>query len=372
MTRSPSYTSDRRWASPFLWPVALVVVGLLAWLEWQWLSPRLLPFGFGVWGSLPLPLKTVVTLDQLALLLGAVVLGVSLLRRAVALHTPDSSLRSAQVLARWYRYANPASLVYDLYLNRHLLRQLTRRDIESRYRGSYLGMVWSLVTPLLMLAIYTFVFSVIFQARWRPDAPVDRIEFAITLFAGLIAFNMFAECANRAPSLIVSSPNYVKRAVFPLEILPVSVLGSALFQAAVSLCVLVAGLLLMRHAVPMTLVLVPLVMIPLAALSLAVAWFLAALGVYLRDTANAVGIVTQMLFFVTPLFYPVEAVPARFRPLLWLNPLTPIVDGFRRVVVWGQPLDMTAWVAVTLMSLVALVLGYTWFMKTKVGFANVV
>jgi lipopolysaccharide transport system permease protein len=295
-----------------------------------------------------------------------------LVRHALALHAPVPEMRAAQAFARWYEHLNPAGLLYNLYLHRHLLRQLTRRDIESRYRGSSLGLLWALVTPLLLLAIYTFVFSVIFQARWQQGGSVDRVDFAITLFAGLIAFGVFTECVNRAPLLITGNPNYVKRVVFPLEVLPVTVLGSALFHALISMGVLVAGLLAVRHTLPATILLLPVAALPLVALSLGTAWFLASLGVYLRDTANAVSLVTQMLFFLTPLFYPIEAVPAAFRPLLWINPLSAVVDGFRRVAVFGQPLAWLPWAAVTAVSLAMLLLGYAWFMKTKIGFANVI
>jgi lipopolysaccharide transport system permease protein len=255
--------------------------------------------------------------------------------------------------------------------HRYLTVRLVQREVESRYRGSYLGLFWSLATPLMMLAIYTFVFSVVFKTRWGGGGE-SRSEFALTLFAGLIPFNVFTECVTRAPSLIVSNPNYVKRIVFPLEVLPLSVLGSAVFHAAISMAVLVAGLLLVRGSVPVTLLLVPLATVPLLALTLAVSWFLASLGAYLRDTTYIVTIATQALFFLTPLFYPPDAVPARFRAVLWLNPLTAVVDGFRRATVFGRPLDWAMWAGVSLASSVLMLLGYSWFMKTKSGFANVV
>jgi lipopolysaccharide transport system permease protein len=274
-------------------------------------------------------------------------------------------------MRRWYWYVHPLTMFRGLSVHRHLATRLVQREIEGRYRGSYLGMLWSLVTPLFMLAIYTFVFSVVFHSRW-PSGPADRAGFALTLFAGLIPFNVFTECINRAPSLIVGNPNYVKRVVFPLEVLPLSVLGSALFHAAVSLGVLVAGLLLFGRGVSATVLLLPVAAVPLVALSLAVSWFLASLGVYLRDTSYVVTIATQALFFVTPLFYPQEAVPAGFRPVLWLNPLTAVVDAFRRTMVFGQLPDWWTWGCVTAGSLVSMLLGYSWFMKTKSGFANVI
>jgi lipopolysaccharide transport system permease protein len=279
--------------------------------------------------------------------------------------------RSSGTAVRWYRYANPVGVAYNLGRHRHLLRQLVARDVAVRYRGSYLGVLWSMVMPLMMLAIYAFVFSVVFQARWAGSAETSRTGFALTLFAGLIAFNVFSECVNRAPALVVASPNYVKRVIFPLEILPASVVGSALFHALVSAGVLAAGLLLASGRLPWTILLVPVAAVPLAALGLGLGWFLASLGVFVRDTAYVAGIATQMLFFLTPIFYPIEAVPAGFRTAMWLNPLTAIVDGVRRVTIWGRPPDWAVWTAVTAASVAACVLGYAWFMKTKAGFADV-
>jgi lipopolysaccharide transport system permease protein len=253
-----------------------------------------------------------------------------------------------------------------------LLRQFVRREIEARYRGSALGIVWSLVTPLLMLSIYTFVFSVVLNARWRGEAEGGQGAFAVTLFAGLIAFNVFSEVVNRAPTLIVHHPNYVKKVVFPLEILPVSALGAALFQALINVAILVAANLLITGTISSTLVLLPVAVIPLIGLGLGLGWFLASLGVYLRDIAYIVGLVTQVLFFLSAIFYPVEAVPESLRPLLYLNPLTTIVESFRRTLVWNLAPDWTAWAVVSGVAGMVFLLGYTWFMKTKTGFADVI
>jgi lipopolysaccharide transport system permease protein len=278
---------------------------------------------------------------------------------------------SASAGIRWYRYLNPFGPVYNLYRHRYLIWQFMRREIEGRYKGTYLGIVWSMIHPLLMLGIYSFAFSVVLQARWRPDRPEGIGEFAITLFAGLIAFNFFSECANRAPSLIVSAPNYVRKVVFPLEILPVSVLGSALFHGAVSTGVLVLGGFLVLGTVPREILWLPIAALPLIAFSLGLSWFLAAMAVYVRDVGYATNLATQMLFFMTPVFYPLELVPDELRPFLRLNPLAEVVEGFRRVLVWQQPIDWGPWLIVTLASAVLLLLGYGWFMKTKGGFADV-
>lgn len=298
-------------------------------------------------------------------------LGGWLIRDARQLYAESQGMRSSATTVRWYRYLNPVGPLYNLYLHRNLLRQFTRREIEGRYRGSYLGIVWSMILPLMMLAIYTFVFAMIFKSRWRADVEASQGEFALALFAGLIAFNIFSECVSRAPTLITTNPNYVKKVVFPLEILPVSTLGAALFHSMISMAILIVATLLIMGTLSVTMVLLPIAMLPLLGLCLGLGWFFASLGVYVRDTAYAIGIVTQVLFFISAIFYPVSAVPEAWQPIMYLNPLTSIVENFRRVLIWNQSLDWGPWLGVTGMSSLMLLLGYTWFMKTKSGFADV-
>jgi lipopolysaccharide transport system permease protein len=299
-------------------------------------------------------------------------LGGWFIRDARKLYTPTDGLRSSATSVRWYRYLNPVGPVYDLYLNRDLLGQFTRRDIEGRYRGSYLGIVWSMLLPLAMLAIYTFVFSVIFKSRWQGDANSSQGAFAVTLFAGLIAFNIFSECVSRAPTLVTGNPNYVKKVVFPLEILSASTLGAALFHSFISIAILVIATWLITGTFSATMVLLPLAMLPLIGLCLGLGWFLASLGVYVRDTAYAIGIVIQVLFFMSAIFYSVSAVPEALQPIMYLNPLATIVESFRRVLIWNQSLEWGSWLLITIISGAVCLLGYTWFMKTKSGFADVI
>lgn len=273
------------------------------------------------------------------------------------------------------QYLNPISLGRNLWHQRSLIRQFIRREIEGRYRGSFLGLFWSFVNPLVMLLIYTFVFGVIFKARW-PQAKSNSLgEFAVVLFCGLIAFNTFSECVNRSSGLIVTVPNYVKKVVFPLEILPVSVLGSALFHLLVSLSILMVANLLISGTVYWTLLLLPLVALPLIFLSLGLAWFLASLGVFVRDVTYTVTLAVQVLFFMTPIVYSVDTlknIPSPIQIIMRLNPLASIVENFRRVVLWGlQP----SWLGLALWLLgtgTIMVLGYAWFMKTKKAFADVI
>jgi lipopolysaccharide transport system permease protein len=266
---------------------------------------------------------------------------------------------------------HPVEIARSAWRNRDLVGTLIHREVIGRYRGSYMGLVWSFLNPMLMLLVYTFVFSVVFKSRWNP-ASSSKVEFALVLFAGLIVFNVFSECIGRAPSLILNNANYVKKVVFPLEILPWVALGSAAFHAAVSVVVwLLAYVVLvgMPHA---TALLLPLVLLPLVLLVMGLTWFLAALGVYLRDVSQFVGILTTVLLFVSPVFYPATALPPAYGALLVLNPLTPVIESARDVMYWGKLPDATAWLTTLLISALVGWLGFAWFQKTRKGFADVI
>ncbi len=259
----------------------------------------------------------------------------------------------------------------QIWPHRHLIWQLTRREVIGRYRGSFLGLFWSFFNPLLMLAIYTFVFSVVFQARWGGGAQTGRMEFALILFAGLIVFNLFAEIVSRAPGLIVGHPDYVKKVVFPLQILPVVAAGSALFHALVSLAVLLLAYLLFHFSLPWTVLLLPLVLLPLLILTVGLAWFLASLGVFLRDVAQAIGLLTTALLFLSPIFFPAAALPEAIRPYLFLNPLALIIEQTREVLIWGRMPDWGGLALYALVSFGVAGAGLLWFEKTRKGFADV-
>jgi lipopolysaccharide transport system permease protein len=289
----------------------------------------------------------------------------------------DSELRPTKIItarrdsAR--QYANPVKIVQNLWAHRELIGQFTKREVQGRYKGSSLGLFWSFINPLLMIAIYTFVFSVIFKGRWGNDLSYgSRLGFALTLYTGLIAFGVFSECLVRAPGLIISHPNYVKKVVFPLEILPVSVLGSALINSLFSLAILLLAVLVFQQPIRWTLIFLPLMYLPLMLLCLGLSWFLASLSVFIRDVGQLNGFVVQVLFFLTPILYPISAVPAGLQFILYLNPLTFIVNHFRRVILWGQMPDWGEFLGVTVGTFVVCILGYIWFMKSKKTFADVV
>jgi lipopolysaccharide transport system permease protein len=257
----------------------------------------------------------------------------------------------------------------SLWRHRQLLGQMVRREVAGRYRGSVLGLLWSFFNPVLMLAVYTFVFSIIFQAKWGGQTG-SRAEFAVILFAGLIVFNLFAEVVSRAPGLILGNVNLVKKVVFPLEILPVVAIGSAFFHAVVSLIVLLAFKLLIG-SIPWTVALLPVVLAPLLLLVVGIAWFLAALGVYLRDVSQTVGIAVTALLFLSPIFFPAAAFPEVIRPYMFLNPLTLIIEECRAVLIWGRSPQWPMLGLYTLIALAVALAGLAFFQKSRRGFADV-
>lgn len=271
-----------------------------------------------------------------------------------------------------WRHANPWRFILHFAEYKDLLWQFTVREVQVRYRESFLGILWALITPLLRLVVYTFVFSVIFQRRWAGTKPEGFMEFGLILFTGIIAFSVFSESVSRAPMLIVGNPNYVKKVLFPLEILPVSTLGAALVHSLMSLTIVLVGLLTSSGKLYWTLLYLPLVYLPLIALTLGVSWLFASLGVFVPDVRNFVTVFVQILLFLSAIFYPLSAVPESFLPIFWLNPLAGIVENFRRVIIWGLPPDWPWLIGMTLVSILVMSGGYMWFMKIKWAFADVI
>lgn len=266
---------------------------------------------------------------------------------------------------------SPKEMLATLWRHRNLIVTLTRREVIGRYRGSVLGILWSFFNPVFMLAVYTFVFSVVFKARWNQGSD-SKTEFALVLFAGLIVFNLFAECVNRAPSLILSNVNYVKRVVFPLEILPWVAMGSTLFHALISLGVWLVAYLILFGIPHASVLLLPLIFLPLIFLIMGISWFLASLGVYLRDVGQFIGIITMVLMFLSPIFYPISALPEKYRWYLYINPLLHSIDQTRDVLYWGKGVDFKFLLIYCALTFFIAWLGFVWFQKTRRGFADVV
>lgn len=266
---------------------------------------------------------------------------------------------------------SPIEMFDSFHRNRNLIKTLVKREVIGRYRGSVLGMLWSFFNPVFMLAVYTFVFSVVFRARWGTGSS-SKAEFALVLFSGLLIFNLFSECIIRAPSLVISNVNYVKKVVFPLEILPWVVFGSALFHTAISLVVWLLFYVVIFGVPHITLLLFPIVLIPLMCFTMGISWLLCSLGTYLQDVEHIVVIIVTALMFLTPIFYPITAVPEKFRRIIYINPLAFITENARDVLFWGKPPEWTLFICFTVLSVLAAWIGFAWFQKTRKGFADVI
>lgn len=252
-----------------------------------------------------------------------------------------------------------------------ILRQFVRRDILGRYRGSLLGIGWAFVTPILMLGVYTFVFVGVFRARWPGAEEAGGIAFALQLFAGLMVFNLFSEVAAQAPNLVVSQPNLVKKVAFPLEILPFVSLGSGLFHLMLSLSVLLLGTVLVHQHLPWTVLLLPLVLLPLLPLLLGIAWFFSALGVFVRDIAQMIGLCINLLMFLSPIFYSTSTLSPSIQSWMMINPLAPVIENVRRVIFSGTVPEWGSWCISLIVSLFVAALGAAFFQATRREFADV-
>ena len=258
----------------------------------------------------------------------------------------------------------------NLYIYRNLIFQLIRRDVLSRYQGSFLGIAWSLCLPLLTLAVYALVFGVILSPRW-PNVS-DPMQFTLILFTGLLAFNFFSECVSRAPFLIISNSNYVKKVIFPIDVLVWVPIGSAIFHLCLGLIPWALLVFLFGGEISYLVVLLPLVFLPLMLLTVGVSWFLSALGVFIRDVGQVVGVGVQLLLYLGPIIYPREVLPERFQWLMYLNPVTVPVEQFRNILNFGLAPDLWALSVYTLVAFLVAYLGRLFFEKTRHGFADVI
>jgi lipopolysaccharide transport system permease protein len=255
-----------------------------------------------------------------------------------------------------------------LIANRALINRLAVRDVASRYKGSVFGLLWSFFTPLLMLAVYSFVFGLVFKARWSVDTEKN---FALILFVGLMFHSVLAESLVKAPGLILSNVNYVKKVVFPIEILAwTSVLGS-IFNFIVSIVILFFALLLLGENIYLTWLYLPIVVLPLVTLCLGISWLLASLGVYIRDISQITTILSTILLFLCPIFYPIEVIPVEYQGFIMMNPLTFLVDQARAILIFGAEPNIRGLALYSVVSLVFCQLAFMWFQKTKRGFADV-
>lgn len=259
----------------------------------------------------------------------------------------------------------------SLLVHWELIKRLVRREIEARYRGSLLGLLWVIILPIVMLIVYTFVFTVIFKARWSSSTETHG-EFALLIFSGLIVFNFFAESLNRAPGILLENVNYIKKVVFPLEILSWVIIGTALFNAFTSFMVLLVGYAIIIGTPPITALLYPLMVLPLIFFTFGVTCFLASVGIFVRDVKHIVAVCTTILMFLSPIFYPVESLPTNFQKLVYANPMTVVLEITKDVLFWGKIPDPLVLSIYLVISLITAKIGLEWFLKTKKGFADVV
>ena len=266
---------------------------------------------------------------------------------------------------------SPAEMFSSIRRNWQLAFQMSRREILGRYKGSWMGLTWSFLNPVLMLAVYTIFFSVVLKTRWGVGNTGGHVDFAVVLFVGLIVHGLLAECFNKAPMLITGNSNFVKKIIFPLEILPWIALGSALFHTAISVVVLLILQLILVGSIPWTAMFFPVIITPLLFVILGVSWFLASIGVYVRDIGQTIGLVTTVMIFLSPVFYPASNMSPKMQFVMMFNPLTLIIEDSRKVLLFGE---MPNWAGLGIHMLLSLAIawgGFWWFQKTRKGFADV-
>jgi len=266
----------------------------------------------------------------------------------------------------------PQALFVSLWDHRNLIGALARREILARYKGSLLGVAWSFLTPLLTLLVFTFVFGEIFQARWGGARETGTLDFATALFAGLMVYTFFAETLSRAPSLIVSNPNFVKKVVFPVEILPLITTLGAAFQLGTAYLLLLVMLQFSQWPMGPSAALVPLIALPLVVLTQGLCWLLSSLGVFIRDIGQLVQPALTALLFLSPIFYPLSAVPPALQGLYRLNPITYTVETIRDALLHQSAPDWGIFAAFSALCVAVAWFGFAVFQWTRKGFADVI
>lgn len=254
--------------------------------------------------------------------------------------------------------------------NRSLIGQFVKRETIAKYKGSFLGIFWSIVTPILMIVVYTFVFSQIFNAKWGAEYS-SNLDFALMAYCGLATFSIFSEVVSRAPSLILSNVNYVKKVIFPLDIFSIISIGTALVTAAINYGLVILFELVYKHSVPWTAILLPIVILPMLFLIAGLSWFLSSIGVFIRDIGHAMGIIIQALMLLSPIFYPAEVVPEAFRWFYSINPINYYIENVRNVLILGQIPNPYTFLLQLVIALILMYAGWLWFKKTKSSFADV-
>ncbi|WP_325437920.1 ABC transporter permease [Pseudomonas nitroreducens] len=263
-----------------------------------------------------------------------------------------------------------ASGTESFWKNRELIWQLSRREISLRYSGSFLGIIWSFVNPLAMLMVYSFVFGTVFKARWGA-VTTDSQNYTVLLFVGMLCHGLFAECLGKSATLVVSNSNYVKKVIFPLDILPWTIIGAALFHFLTGLIVLCGLQLVLTGQLSWTLVYLPLIIVPFILILAGLSWLVAALGVFFRDITQLVGMITAIMMFLSPVFYSIQSIPEQFRSYMLANPLTLVIEQSRQVLIYGKAPDWHTLAVISLIGITSAAAGLWFFNKTRRGFSDV-
>ncbi|HBN1876904.1 TPA: ABC transporter permease [Escherichia coli] len=264
-----------------------------------------------------------------------------------------------------------SELFIDVKKNRHLLYHLTKRDITSKFKGAYAGLIWSFINPLLLLVIYTFVFSVIMKAKWGLSNE-GNFDFAVVLFTGLIVFNMYADATNRAANIIHDNKNYVKKVIFPLNILPIIVVNSSFFNGIISYLILFTVLLLFKDTLNIQCVFIILLLFPIYLMSLGVTYLVSAISAFARDIGQVMGIFNMAFMFLSPIFFPMERMPAKFQFIASLNPIAFVVTQARDTLIFNKGFNWDGYAVSLLCSSIIFVVGFIVFSSLKKDFADVI
>lgn len=265
--------------------------------------------------------------------------------------------------------SHPAQIFITLWRHRELVCQLTKRDILSRYRGSFGGVIWLIITPLLVLSLYTVVFGIFMKAQF--PGVTNPLMYALIIYVALIIYNFFSECVNRSPTIILGNVNYVKKIIFPLEIYPWIIIGSALFHALINTCILALFCLVLLGKVHVTIFLLPFLLIPLILVTLGISWFLSSAGVFLRDIAQLLNFFMLVTMYLSPVFYSITNLPIAYQKILMVNPLTYMIEQARNMVIFGNIPGWQGFIIYLFISIATAWLGFFWFQNTKDSFADV-
>lgn len=282
--------------------------------------------------------------------------------------TPESSTQTAAARQSRPNTDNPGGL-RGLWLEKNLLALMVKRDCIGRYKGSFLGMLWPMINPIGHLILYTFLFGYVLKVKFGMTQSTGN--FALYLMAGLLPWSAFSESLSRASTVILEHPNLVKRVVFPLQILPLIPIFSAIVTESIAFALLLIAVLISMHSIPITVLFVPLIVVAQFLLTSGICWIIGSLSVFVRDIRHMMALGLSAWMYATPIVYPATALPEPARFLLWVNPMAGIVTDYRRCLLDGLPPDWPHFAMYAIAGLILFVIGLNFFEKTQKTFADV-